>query len=110
MPDFLISVGEWITETQVLDQFRDVDVKALFQNPYFLVPFISLIIYNLYKQAVTNLGIIAICMGLWYFSGTSYVKNAVVGGELQMGNILPLAGVGVAGIGALVYLLFIRSD
>lgn len=110
MPDFLIRASEWIHQTQVLEQIKSVDVSGLFHNPYFLAPFICLIIYNLYRQTFTNLIIIGVGLGLWYFSGTSYVRGAVVDGEIQIGKILPLAGVGIGGIAVLVYLLFIRQD
>lgn len=52
----------------------------------------------------------AICIGLWYFTGTSYVTEAVVDGELNMGKVLPLVGIGGVGVGSLVYLLIIRGD
>ena len=110
MPDFLTSVFTWFKDTQVLDQIRDVDAIGLFKNPYFLVPFISLIIYYLYKQAFNNLIIIALVLGLWYFSGTEYVTGAVVNGELQLSKVIPTVLVGVGGIATLVYLLFIRQD
>ena len=110
MTDILASISAWIDHTQVLTQIRNVDVKGLFQNSYFLVPFIAVIIYNLYKQAVNNLVIIAVCLGLWYLSGTDYVRGAVVDGEIQISKILPLAGVGVGGVATVVYLLFIRSE
>ncbi len=110
MPGFVKSVLEWINHTQVPDQLSAVDVNGLFHNPYFLVPFISLMIYYLYKQAINNLIITALGMGLWYFSGTEFVKSSVVGGEVQIGHILPIAGVGIVGIGILIYLVFIRQD
>jgi hypothetical protein len=110
MSDFLVRVSEWIHHTQVLEQIRAVDITGLFHNPYFLAPFICLIIYNLYRQAFTNLVIIALCLGLWYFSGTDMVRGAVVDGVVQVDKILPVAGVGIAGIAVLVYLLFIRQD
>jgi uncharacterized membrane protein YgdD (TMEM256/DUF423 family) len=110
MPDFLVRFIEWIHHTHVLEQIKAVDAAALFHNPYFLAPFICLIIYNLYRQTFTNLIIIALVLGLWYFSGTEYVRDAVKGGEVQIGKILPIAGVGIGGIGLLVYLLFIRQD
>jgi len=110
MPDFLIRVSEWMLQTQVLEQIKAVDVSGLFHNPYFLAPFICVVIYNLYRQTFTNLIIIALALGLWYFSGTEYVRGAVVDGQIQIGKILPLAGVGIGGIAVLVYLLFIRQD
>lgn len=110
MPDFLTRASEWIHQTQVLEQIQTVDVSSLFHNPYFLTPFIGIIIYNLYRQTFTNLIIIALGLGLWYFSGTDYVRGAVVDGQVQIGKIIPLAGVGIGSIGVLVYLLFIRQD
>lgn len=110
MPEFLNSIGTWIQHTQVPEQFRAVDAKGLFQNPYFLVPFICLIIYYLYKQAINNLVIMALVLGLWYASGTQYVKDCVVNGEVQIGHILPIAGLGVCVIAVLIYLVFVRQD
>ena len=108
--DYFARISDWIDKTQVFEQIREVDALGLFQNPYFLTPFICLVIYNLYRQTFTNLIILGLLMGLWYFTGTDYVREAVVGGEVQIGKILPIAGVGVGGIAVLVYLLFIRQD
>jgi len=110
MSDFLVRASEWIHQTHVLEQIKTVDVSGLFHNPYFLAPFICIVIYNLYRQTFTNLIIIVLGLGLWYFSGTEYVRGAVVDGQIQIGKILPLAGVGIGGIAVLVYLLFIRQD
>ena len=110
MSDFFVRASEWIQHTQVLEQIKMVDANGLFHNPYFLTPFICLVIYNLYRQTFTNLAIIALGIGLWYFTGTEYVRGAVVGGEIQIGKILPIAGVGIGGIAILIYLLFIRQD
>ena len=41
MPDFLLSVVDWVNSTLVLDQIRAVDAVGLFKNTYFLVPFIQ---------------------------------------------------------------------
>ena len=110
MPDFLVRISDGIQQTKVMEQVKAVDAAGLFRNPYFLAPFICLIIYNLYRQTFTNLITIALCLGLWYFSGTEYVHGCVINGELQISKILPIAGIGVCGIGLLIYLLFIRQD
>lgn len=110
MPDFLSRAIEWVHQTQVLEQIQVVDVSGLFHNPYFLAPFICVIIYNLYRQTFTNLIIIGIGLGLWYFSGTPFVRGAVVDGQIQISKIIPLAGVGIGSIAVLIYLLFIRQD
>lgn len=110
MPEFLVSIADWIVGTQVPEQIRAVDVKGLFQNAYFLVPFISLIIYYLYKQAINNLVIMALVVTLWWFSGTTFVQGAVVNGELQLSKVLPIIGIGLGAIAVIIYLAFIRSD
>lgn len=110
MSDFFARISEWIDHTQVLEQIRAVDATGLFLNPYFLAPFICLVIYNLYRQTFTNLMIIGLCLGLWYFSGTKMVREAVVDGVVQMSNILPIAAIGIGGVAVLIYLLFIRQD
>ena len=47
--DFFTKIVEFIHSTQVLEQFKEVDVVGIFTNPWFLVPFICLIGYMLYK-------------------------------------------------------------
>jgi len=110
MPDFLVSIIDWVDGTQVPAQVREVDF-ALFQNPYFLVPFIAMVVYFLYKQAFTNLMISGLVIGFWWFSGTDMVRGAISAeGELQLSKVLPVVGISVAGVAVLVYLLFIRTD
>ena len=110
MVEIFGSIIDWFTATKVPEQLQSVDLKGLFQNTYFLVPFISMIIYFLYKQAVNNLIITALIIGLWWFSGTNMVQSAVVDGELQLSKVLPVVGVGMSGLGVLIYLLFIKQD
>ena len=43
MPDFLVSVVDFINNTQIPAQLRAVDAKGLFTNGYFMVPFIALL-------------------------------------------------------------------
>jgi len=110
MPDFLVSVFDFINDTQVLDQIRDVQYKELFQNPYFLVPFISLVGYWIYKKAVNSLIFLALGVGLWAFSGSYYMQDLIVGGELSLEKVLPVAGVGMGAIGVIIYVVFVRGD
>lgn len=110
MTDFFIRAQEWIHQTQVLEQIKGVDASGLFHNPYFLVPLICVVVYNLYRQTFNNLIIVGLAIGFWAFSGTDYVRGAVVDGQIQIGRIIPLAGVGIGGIAVLIYLFFIRQD
>ena len=110
MADIFTPVVDFINYTQLPEQIRHVDIKGLFTNPWFLVPFIAQIGWWLYKQAVNSLVCTGMVIGVWWFSGTSYAQNMVVNGELQLAKILPVAGVGLVVIILLVYLFFIRSD
>jgi len=110
MSHYLTSIVNWINSTQIPHQIQVVDAKGLFHNPYFLVPFILFIVYLLYKQSVNNLVVTAVCLGLWWFSGTEIVKGALVDGIVQLDKVLPIAGVGITSIAILVYFLFIRQD
>jgi len=110
MADIFTPVVDFINYTQLLEQIRQVDVKGLFTNPWFLVPFIAQIGWWFYKQALNSLACTAMAIGVWWFSGTSYAQQMVINGELQLGKVLPVAGVGLVVIVLLVYLFFIRSD
>jgi hypothetical protein len=110
MTDFLVKIVDWFYGTKVPEQLTQVDAAGLFTNWYFLAPFICLIIYLLYKQAFTNIFLIAVGFGVWYFTGTQYMKELVVNGELQVEKVLPVAAGAVVILGVIVYLLFGRSD
>ena len=110
MTDFLGKIATFVESTKLQEQVRAVDVHGLFTNPYFLIPFICCIAYLLYKQAFTKLALIGIAIGLWVFSGSSFMQGLIVNGELQLGKILPVAGVWLLAVATAVYLLFMRSD
>jgi len=103
-------IGDWAQATGLPDQIRDVDVQGLFTNPWFLVPFVALLGYQIYKQAFRDMIILGLIMGVWYFSGTPYMQNLVVGNELQVNKVLPLLFGGAVVLGIIIYLLFGRSD
>jgi len=103
-------VGRFFQGTHLPEQIKAVDFAGLFTNPWFLVPFIALVGYLLYKQAFRDLIILGIIMGVWYASGTPYMQTLVVGNELKVSKILPVLFGGAAILGFLIYLLFGRSD
>lgn len=104
------SMGNWLEATHLVEQIREVDVAGLSTNPWFLVPFIILIGYLLYKQAFRDLTILGLLLGVWYASGTPYMQTLVVGNELQMTKILPVLFGGAVVLGLLIYLMIGRSD
>jgi hypothetical protein len=104
------TVGELLQATHLPEQIKDVDVAGLLSNPWFLVPFIGFIGYEIYKKAFRDLVIVGLLMGVWYISGTPYMQTLVVGDELQVNKVLPLLFGGAVVVGIIIYLLFVRSD
>jgi hypothetical protein len=110
MTEFMGQIADFFNSTNVPQQFREVDVKGLFTNPWFLVPGIAFICYNLYKQAVNTLVMTFLGFGLWIFSGSRYMDGLVVNGFLQLNKVLPVAAVFIGAIAIAIYFLFMRSD
>jgi len=106
----LSRIGEFLQATHLPEQIKAVDVAGLFSNPWFLVPFIGFVAYELYKQAFRDLIIIGLLMGIWYMSGTPYMQSLVIGDQLQVDKVLPLLFGGAVVVGIIIYLLFVRSD
>lgn len=96
--------------THIREQVAAVDYVGLFSNPWFLVPFIAIVIYLLYTQSFKDLIVILAFVAVWWLSGTEYMHTLVVGDELQISKILPVLFGGAALMGFLIYLFFGRSD
>jgi len=107
---FLEPMGKFLEKTHLVEQIKAVDFPGLFTNPWFLVPFIALVGYLLYKKAFRDMIIIGAIIGAWYASGTPYMQTLVVNGELQISKILPVLFGGAALLGLVIYLLLGRSD
>lgn len=110
MPKFLESIFASIESTHVIEQISEVDAAGLFTNPWFMVPFVALVVYMLYKQSFKDLAIMTILIGVWWVSGTEYMQTLVEGENLDIKKILPVAFGGAVALGLVIYLLFGRSD
>ena len=110
MSNFFQKILDFFQQTHVLEQIRDVDAAGLFTTPWFMVPFIGLMGYLVYKKSFRDLAILGIFIGVWWFSGTDYMQSLTVKGEIQIGKILPVLAGGAAALGVVIYLLFGRSD
>lgn len=110
MAGFLDSITTFVDNTHVLEQIRGVDAPGLFTNPYFLLPFLGIVGYMVYKQAINNLIFIGTGIGVWIFTGSEYAQDLMVDGQIQVDKIIPVMAVGVVVIAIVVYILFIRSD
>ncbi len=109
MKEFFAKIWAFVESTKVLEQVKDVDA-ALFTNPWFMVPFVALVLYLVWKLRWRDLVFLAIFIGVWWVSGTEYMETLVVGEELQVGKVLPVMFGGAAVLGIIIYLLFGRSD
>jgi hypothetical protein len=106
---FFGKIGGFIQTTNLPEQIEKVDYVGLFTNPWFMVPFVALIGYMLYKQAFRDLIIVTIVIALWWVSGTEYMQTLVVGDELQINKILPVLFGGAVTLGFIIYMFFGRS-
>ena len=106
---FFSKIGAWLQSTHVPEQIKDVELVALFTNPWFIVPFAALIGYLIWKQSFNELIIIVIFIILWWLSGTEYMQTLIVDGELQIKKILPVLAGASAILGFIIYLFFGRS-
>ncbi len=110
MQDIVTPVINYIINTRIPTQIQEVDVRGLFTNSYFLVPFVGLMGYLLFNKAIKSIILIGTGFGVWIFSGSSYMEGILVEGNLQAEKLLPVIGFGIIVIGVIIYVLFIRSD
>ncbi len=111
MSELWTSFVEGIESTQVFEQLETFDSIGLFTNPWFLVPFIALIIYWVVTQQIKEIAIVGVAVMVFVFMGSGYVDGLIdARGNIQLNKILPIIGVGIGAIAIIIYLLFIRSD
>ena len=103
-------VVEWFESTHLQEQIFEVDFVGLFTNPWFMVPFVGLIVYLLWKQSFKDIILIALLIGIWWVSGTDYMDSLIINGEIQIEKILPVVFGGAIALGLAIYILFGRSD
>jgi hypothetical protein len=110
MSDLLNNVSEWIASTKIQEQVAEVDIVGLFTNPWFLVPFVILMGFFLYKLEFKNIILVGVAIGLWWASGTEYMNTLIVDGEIQAKKVIPVVLGGACALGFLIYIYFGRSD
>lgn len=110
MNEFFGKIMALVESTKLIEQISEVDYVGLFTNPWFLVPFIALVIYLIWKQRWRDMIFIVIFLLVWWVSGTEYMQTLVVGEKLQVSKVLPVLFGGAAVLGVVIYLLFGRSD
>lgn len=101
-------ISDLANSTHIPQQIGDVDL-ALFTNPWFMVPFVALMGWWLFKKNFRDIAIVVVFIAIWYLSGTEYMKTLIVDGELQIGKILPVMFGGAAVLGFVIYMFFGRN-
>lgn len=110
MDNFLTALSDFFVSTNIPEQIKNVDVRGAFTNPWVLLPLIGQVGWWIYKQEINAIVFLALGIGLWIFTGTPYAHGLVVDGNLQLGKVIPVAGVGMGAIMVVIYLLFMRGD
>jgi hypothetical protein len=106
---FFEKIGDVIKLTNIPQQISDVDAGGLFTNPWFMVPFVAFMGWQIYRQSFKDIIVVLIIIGLWWVSGTHYMQTLIVDGELQIGKVLPVMFGGAAILGFVIYMYFGRS-
>jgi len=99
----------WVQRTGIPSQIEQVDAVGLFTNPWFIIPFLILLGYLIYKQSYKDIIIFSLLFGLWYGSGTEYMQTLIVNGELQLDKVLPVMVGGAGALALIIYLIFGRN-
>ena len=107
---FFQPVLDFIVSTKVPEQIDKIDYKGLFSNGWFLVPYIAMLAWNVYKQAINSLLIILLLTGCWAFFGTPYMQEIIGQDEIQLNAVLPLVAGACTVFGFIIYRIFFRSD
>lgn len=107
---FFQPVLDFIIGTKVPEQIDSIDYKGLFTNGWFIVPFIAMIGWEIYKQAINSIIIILLLTASWAFFGTPYMQEVIGQEEIQLEAILPIIAGACAVFGFIIYRIFLKSD
>jgi len=110
MLEFLDPVLDFIVKTEVPKQIDSIDYKGLFGNGWFMVPYISIILWNLYKKEINSIIVIVLFTGSWAFFGTPYMKETLAQDTIPLGKILPLIAGACCVLGIILYRMLFKSD
>jgi len=107
---FFKPVADFIVTTGIPDQIENVKYKELFTNGWFLVPYLFMIGWNIYKKQLNTIIIVLLFTGSWAFFGTPYMRDIMSRDEISLDAVLPLVGGACAVLGITVYLIFFKSE
>jgi hypothetical protein len=103
-------VVDFFVATGVPEQIENVKYKELFTNGWFLVPYLFLIGWNVYKKQLYTIIIILLFTGSWAFFGTPYMIDIMSRDEISLEAVLPLVGGACTVLAITIYLIFFKSE
>ncbi|MCK4840000.1 MAG: hypothetical protein KAS94_14445 [Desulfobulbaceae bacterium] len=107
---FFKAILDFFISTKIPAQIDKIDYKGLFSNGWFMVPYIAMLAWNVYKQAINSIIIIVLLSGCWAFFGTPYMQAIMAQDEIPLNAILPLVAGACAVFGFIIYRIFFKSD
>ncbi len=108
--DFFAPVFTFINRTGMPKQINTIDYKGLFTNPWFMVPLVAVIVYEIYRKSFKSIISIFIFLGVWAFFGTPYMQAIFASDTVTIDKILPLLGGAILILAVVVYMYFLRSE
>lgn len=107
---FFRPVVDFIIATKVPEQIENIDYQALFSNGWFLVPYLALIAWNIYRRQPYSVIIILLFTGSWAAFGTPYMQGLLGQEQIQLEAVLPVVGGGCLVLAITIYLIFFKSE
>ena len=107
---FFKPVVDFIVSTGVPDQVENVKYKELFTNGWFMVPYLFMIGWNIYKKQLYTIIIILLFTGSWAFFGTPYMRDIMGRDQISLEAVLPLVGGACVVLVITIYLIFFKSE
>jgi hypothetical protein len=107
---FFKPVLDFIVNTGVPDQIENVKYKELFTNGWFMVPYLFMLGWNIYKKQLYTLIIILLFTGTWAFFGTPFMRDIMGRDEISLEAVLPLVAGACVVLGITIYLIFFKSE
>ena len=108
--EFLAPIFKFINDTGVPKQINTIDYQGLFSNPWFMVPLVAIIIYEVCRRSFKSVVSILIFLGVWAFFGTPYMQHILNSDTVSLDQILPLLGGAILILAVVVYMYFLRSE
>ena len=107
---FFMPVIDFIISTKVPEQVENIDYKGLFSNGWFLIPYLAIIGWNIYKKAINALIVIILLTGAWAFCGTPYMQDVLGREEIALEAVLPLVVGACTILAIIVYIFFFKDE